>query len=114
MPVDTGFAPPQQNGGYQQGSGYSGGGRKQQIMWREGDWDCGACSAHNFASRGVCFKCHAPKNLTVEDLGVTDASGDGDLGVVQDSFPPVSGGAGMEGEPALPSGLGGFGGYSPS
>jgi hypothetical protein len=31
-----------------------------QGNFREGDWTC-PCSAHNFASRGQCFKCHAPK-----------------------------------------------------
>jgi len=116
MPKDTSFVPQPQQGGYQQQyeGGYGGGGSKdQQIVWREGDWDCVACSAHNFASRGQCFKCHAPKSEAEVDLGVNDASNDGDLMVaVQDGFPPVSGGTGVEGDLALPSGLGDFGGYS--
>lgn len=29
---------------------------------RPGDWNCGSCGAHNFASRNACFKCHAPKS----------------------------------------------------
>mmetsp|Transcript_125562 Transcript_125562/g.280472 ORF Transcript_125562/g.280472 Transcript_125562/m.280472 type:complete len:330 (-) Transcript_125562:103-1092(-) len=27
-------------------------------QWREGDWVCSFCSAHNFASKLECFKCH--------------------------------------------------------
>lgn len=31
---------------------------------RGGDWLCSACGAHNYASRGMCFKCKAPKPST--------------------------------------------------
>jgi hypothetical protein len=56
------YPPPGGGGSYGEGyqTGY-GGGKGQHNVRREGDWDCGACSAHNFASRGVCFKCHAQK-----------------------------------------------------
>jgi len=29
--------------------------------FREGDWSCPSCGNHNFASRGACNKCQAPK-----------------------------------------------------
>eukprot|EP00933_Yihiella_yeosuensis_P030233 TRINITY_DN23899_c0_g1_i1.p1 TRINITY_DN23899_c0_g1~~TRINITY_DN23899_c0_g1_i1.p1 ORF type:complete len:185 (-),score=30.89 TRINITY_DN23899_c0_g1_i1:74-628(-) len=35
----------------------SGGGQ-----FRDGDWNCSKCGAHNFARRNECFKCHAPKD----------------------------------------------------
>jgi hypothetical protein len=123
MPTDGGFLPPAfvpqgQQGGYgggyqlQQGYGAGGGYQLQQGYGggqggarREGDWDCGACAAHNFASRGQCFKCHVAK-----DEGAMGGEGDGMMD--QEGFPPVSGDAGPEGESSgFPSGLGGFGGY---
>jgi len=30
---------------------------KPKPNWREGDWNCKKCSAHNFSRRSSCFKC---------------------------------------------------------
>mmetsp|Transcript_113876 Transcript_113876/g.322440 ORF Transcript_113876/g.322440 Transcript_113876/m.322440 type:complete len:174 (+) Transcript_113876:95-616(+) len=30
--------------------------------YRDGDWYCDACGAHNFARRNECFKCNAPRD----------------------------------------------------
>lgn len=51
-------------GGYGGGGGSYGGGfdrPRQSQSFREGDWSCPQCSAHNFASRSECFKCRTPK-----------------------------------------------------
>ena len=29
--------------------------------WKPGDWMCGGCNTHNFASRAACFRCGAAK-----------------------------------------------------
>eukprot|EP00930_Biecheleria_cincta_P042629 TRINITY_DN29325_c0_g1_i1.p1 TRINITY_DN29325_c0_g1~~TRINITY_DN29325_c0_g1_i1.p1 ORF type:complete len:517 (-),score=101.91 TRINITY_DN29325_c0_g1_i1:158-1675(-) len=41
---------------------------------REGDWNCGACGAHNFARRRDCFSCGAanPDERSGEDAGRHD------------------------------------------
>ena len=47
-------------GGGGGGGGFGGGGGGGGGM-RPGDWMCGSCGAHNFASRLQCFKCQGPK-----------------------------------------------------
>eukprot|EP00887_Chlorella_sp_A99_P006560 scaffold3.g6560.t1 len=56
-------------GGYG-GGGYGGGGGsygaaydrpRQPQSFREGDWYCKDCNAHNFASRSECYRCRTPK-----------------------------------------------------
>mmetsp|Transcript_2242 Transcript_2242/g.4709 ORF Transcript_2242/g.4709 Transcript_2242/m.4709 type:complete len:201 (+) Transcript_2242:55-657(+) len=40
-----------------------GGGRdEREVNFKEGDWMCDSCGAHNFARREECFKCGAPKS----------------------------------------------------
>jgi len=62
-------------------SSYSGGGGGGGRESRPGDWDCEGCGATgNFASRGECFKCGAPKP---EGAGGDDSAfggGGGDSG----------------------------------
>lgn len=37
-----------------------------------GDWKCGDCAEHNFATRMTCRKCNFPKNFTKEELDSKD------------------------------------------
>lgn len=41
--------------------GKGGGGGKEKEDVRPGDWRCPSCNANVFASKDVCFRCHAPK-----------------------------------------------------
>mmetsp|Transcript_125968 Transcript_125968/g.368036 ORF Transcript_125968/g.368036 Transcript_125968/m.368036 type:complete len:139 (+) Transcript_125968:86-502(+) len=41
------------------GAGHGGG---VEVTFKEGDWYCGSCGAHNFARRTDCFKCNAPRD----------------------------------------------------
>lgn len=34
---------------------------------KQGDWNCGNCNAHNFASRDYCFKCNISR---VKEIGM--------------------------------------------
>jgi len=45
------------------GDGSKGGGGFQ-VPWLKGDWECGKCQWHNFASRPVCkrYGCEAPRS----------------------------------------------------
>jgi hypothetical protein len=75
-------APQGGGGGYGGGAphgGYGGGGGFQNQR-REGDWDCGACSAHNYASRMACYKCNAPKGEAGEETSAPEPP----------AFPPPS------------------------
>jgi len=36
-----------------------------KAIMKEGDWLCGKCQGHNFASRKACFKCKEPKPIVV-------------------------------------------------
>jgi len=47
-------------GGYGGGGSFGGGGRGGGPPPRDGDWNCSACGASNFARRTECFKCYAP------------------------------------------------------
>jgi len=40
----------------------------QSQKWKPGDWKCGACAAHNFASRHACFRCFVSKEEAGIDL----------------------------------------------
>lgn len=42
----------------------SGPGGSSSGVRRPGDWTCPSCHAHNFASRGACFKCKQPKTTS--------------------------------------------------
>jgi hypothetical protein len=57
-PAGTGAPPPGGPGG---GYGGGGGGGAPPLNWKPGDWMCGACNTHNFASRAACFRCGAAK-----------------------------------------------------
>ena len=48
------------SGGYG-GGGFGGGERRPPPARRDGDWECPACHANNFASRSECFKCRVAK-----------------------------------------------------
>ena len=123
LPPDGGY------GGFQGGGGYGGDNR------RPGDWDCGACGAHNFASRSACYKCQTPKGDVGTGGGGDETlmpSGDDNMGGGGGAFPEEdpSGGMGMDtgappmggmdggmtapplqgGAPGLPGTMGGFGG----
>jgi len=39
-----------------------GGGAPGGVDYRDGDWFCDSCGAHNFARRSECFKCGAPRD----------------------------------------------------
>ncbi|KAL0040654.1 hypothetical protein WJX79_000706 [Trebouxia sp. C0005] len=41
--------------------GYGGGDSRSRQAWRQGDWECDRCRAHNFASRGRCYACGSDK-----------------------------------------------------
>lgn len=51
--------------------------------FRQGDWSCPSCQAHNFASKAACFKCRSPKPGGVDNaalgLGGSAALGLGGL-----------------------------------
>ncbi|KAI9106092.1 hypothetical protein DFS34DRAFT_46384 [Phlyctochytrium arcticum] len=44
---------------------------------KPGDWICGSCQTHNFASRSLCFSCQAPgrPGATSGGFGVGPATG---------------------------------------
>ncbi|XP_045617589.1 uncharacterized protein [Procambarus clarkii] len=47
------------SGGRVGGGGGGGGGGMRDM--RPGDWACQKCQFHNFSSRGMCYKCNAPR-----------------------------------------------------
>lgn len=55
--------------------------------WREGDWMCGKCGNHNYASKSHCNRCQEPKPL---DCGFGPAGrGKGPIQVAPYSMPPA-------------------------
>ena len=38
--------------------------RSEQPRIKPGDWMCPACDAHNYASRGECFRCRGPRRAS--------------------------------------------------
>lgn len=36
-------------------------GERGEVLFKEGDWRCASCGAHNFARRMECFKCNTPR-----------------------------------------------------
>mmetsp|Transcript_40918 Transcript_40918/g.91511 ORF Transcript_40918/g.91511 Transcript_40918/m.91511 type:complete len:390 (-) Transcript_40918:33-1202(-) len=36
--------------------------------WKQGDWSCPSCGAHNFAKRSACFQCGAEKERVEEGI----------------------------------------------
>jgi len=77
---------------------------------RPGDWICGACGNHNFASRQVCNKCGGPRTDDGSGAGLPSAYGPA-YGAAH-SAQPSSAMAGPYGRPAYVggSGSGGAGG----
>lgn len=88
-------------GGYRGGSGGGGygGAAGSRQSWRQGDWECDRCRAHNFATRGRCYACGVDK---APERGYRDRGdrGYGDRG--------MGGGGGGYGD----RGMGGGGGGS--
>ena len=63
-------------GGY--GGSFGSGGGRGNV--RPGDWNCGACNAHNYANRDACFKCGKPKGEGDMVLSGDRGGGAGDYG----------------------------------
>jgi len=68
---------------------------------REGDWICPQCSNHNFATRGQCNRCQAPKpvEMSMAALPVTAAA----MAASPYATPPMAPGGMREGDWLCPS-----------
>lgn len=64
------FAGGDRYGGGDRG-GYGGGDSRSRQAWRQGDWECDRCRAHNFASRGSAGQTRHQKGVTAAETGVT-------------------------------------------
>lgn len=67
---------PEGAGGYG-GSGGYGGERRPRPAPGPGDWECSSCGVSNFARRGECFKCNAPKKGGASNGGYGGGYGGG-------------------------------------
>ncbi|XRB09199.1 UPF0481 protein [Pycnococcus provasolii] len=101
-------------GDHQAFGGQQWGGRQDRMYGgpsvRPGDWYCSACGAHNFASRGQCFRCGMIKPEGAEH---TIAGGYGGGGYQQrgyENFGGRRGGGGFDNYQAPGGYGGGFGG----
>jgi hypothetical protein len=104
-PVFQQFGRGMGSGGRGMGGGRAGGrGGFHVYEPRPGDWNCGHCGAHNFATRSACYKCFAAKGQEPhpQTFSGTPHAGVGGFG----GFPPSSANAGFS--PPAQESYGGF------